>query len=301
MQFSGGYAVFSDRPENTVEIKGAEMGINMKKKSWRKLWKNRNFVIGFCMVAVVLILMAVGFFYLPYDVDAIEVSNKLQPAGGTHLLGTDHLGRDILSRMMYGARISFLIGALVVLFGLVTGTLIGALAGYFGGKTDEIISKLIDTQMAFPGVLLALMMVAVFGNELKNIVLALGIMSIPRFARISRSGFMKYRDAEFVRASRVRGAGDFYIMLWHILPNIAPDMIVTCSLGFASAVMSEAGLSYLGLGIQPPAPSFGKMLSEAQNYILQASWYVMIPTIAITLLVMGFNLIGDGISREIQR
>lgn len=140
----------------------------------------------------------------------------------------------------------------------------GAVAGYYGGKIDEVIMKLIDTQMAFPGVLLALMLIAVFGNSLQNLIFALGIMSIPRFARITRSGFIKYRDAEFIKAARSRGAGDGRIIFLHILPNIVPELIVTSSLGFAGAVMSEAGLSYLGLGIQPPTPSFGKMLSEAQ-------------------------------------
>lgn len=271
------------------------------KETLKKLFKNSNFIVGFILVVIMMLLMIVGFFYLPYDINKMDVMNSLATPSGKHLLGTDHLGRDILSRIMQGAGISFIIGIAVVIFGLVTGTIIGAVAGYYGGKVDEIIMKLIDTQMAFPGVLLALMLIAVFGNNLANIILALGIMSIPRFARMARSGFMKYRDAEFVKASRVRGAGDLYIMVFHIFPNIVPDLIVTCSLGFASAVMSEAGLSYLGLGIQPPTPSFGKMLSEAQNYILQAPWYVMIPAIAITMLVMGFNLMGDGIQKVMQR
>lgn len=270
------------------------------KETFKKLLKNSNFVVGAVMVSVMVLLMVVGFIYLPYDVNEMDVTNALAAPGNGHLLGTDHLGRDILSRIMQGARISFLIGIMVVIFGLITGTIIGAFAGYYGGKLDEVIMKLIDTQMAFPGVLLALMLIAVFGNNLANIIFALGIMSIPRFARIARSGFMKYRDAEFVKASRVRGAGDFYIMVFHIFPNIVPDLIVTCSLGFASAVMSEAGLSYLGLGIQPPTPSFGKMLSEAQNYILQAPWYVMIPAVAITMLVMGFNMMGDGLQKVMQ-
>lgn len=197
-----------------------------------------------------------------------------------HPLGTDQFGRDILSRLMEGTRVSFLVGALTVVFGLVVGGAIGSIAGYYGGKIDEVIMKLIDTQMAFPGVLLALMLIAVFGNSLQNLILALGVMSIPRFARISRSGFIKYRDAEFIKAARSRGAGDGRIIFLHILPNIVPELIVTSSLGFAGAVMSEAGLSYLGLGIQPPTPSFGKMLSEAQAEILQAGWYVLVPAVA---------------------
>ena len=238
----------------------------------KKCLHNKSFITGSCMIGLMLLIMVVGFFYLPYDPDAMDTPNKLQFFSAAHPLGTDQFGRDILSRIMEGTRVSFLVGALTVVFGLVVGGTIGSIAGYYGGKIDEVIMKLIDTQMAFPGVLLALMLIAVFGNSLQNLILALGVMSIPRFARISRSGFIKYRDAEFV----------------------------TSSLGFAGAVMSEAGLSYLGLGIQPPTPSFGKMLSEAQAEILQAGWYVLVPAVAITLLVMGFNLIGDALQEVTQ-
>lgn len=260
--------------------------------------RKRNFMIGACMVGAMLLLTAVGFFWTPWDPDQIDTSHKLQFFSAAHPLGTDQFGRDILSRIMEGAQASFLAGGLAVAFGLLVGGLVGAAAGYFGGKTDEAVMKLIDVQMAFPGILLALMLIAVFGKGLHNTVLALGIMSVPRFARIARSGFLKYRDAEFVRAARARGAGSGRILFRHILPHVAPELIVTCSLGFASAVMSEAGLSYLGLGIQPPTPSFGKMLSEAQSCLLQAGWYVLVPAAAITSRVMGFNLMGDGL-REV--
>ena len=266
----------------------------------KKCLHNKSFITGSCMIGLMLLIMVVGFFYLPYDPDAMDTPNKLQFFSAAHSLGTDQFGRDILSRIMEGTRVSFLVGALTVVFGLVVGGTIGSIAGYYGGKIDEVIMKLIDTQMAFPGVLLALMLIAVFGNSLQNLILALGVMSIPRFARISRSGFIKYRDAEFIKAARSRGAGDGRIIFLHILPNIVPELIVTSSLGFAGAVMSEAGLSYLGLGIQPPTPSFGKMLSEAQAEILQAGWYVLVPAVAITLLVMGFNLIGDALQEVTQ-
>ena len=268
---------------------------------WKQCRRKRNFVVGASMICLMLLVTAVGFFWMPYDPEAMELSNKLDFFSPAHLLGTDQFGRDILSRMMEGARYSFLIGAAAVASGLLLGGLIGTVAGYYGGKLDEIVMKLIDVQMAFPGVLLALMLIAVFGVGLGNMALALGIMSVPRFARITRSGFLKYRDAEFVKAARVRGAGDGRIIFLHILPHVTPDLIVTCSLGFAGAVMSEAGLSYLGLGIQPPTPSFGKMLSEAQACILQAGWYVLVPAAAITLLVMGFNLMGDGLQEVIGR
>jgi peptide/nickel transport system permease protein len=266
----------------------------------KKCLHNKNFIIGLCMVGLMVLVMVVGFFYMPYDPDAMDTENELQFFSAAHPLGTDQFGRDVLSRIMQGARVSFLVGALTVVFGLVVGGAVGAVAGYYGGKVDEVIMKLIDTQMAFPGVLLALMLIAVFGNSIQNLILALGVMSIPRFARITRSGFIKYRDAEFIRAARSRGAGDGRIIFRHILPNIVPELIVTSSLGFAGAVMSEAGLSYLGLGIQPPTPSFGKMLSEAQGEILQAGWYVLVPAAAITLLVMGFNLIGDALQEVTQ-
>ncbi len=266
----------------------------------KKCLRNRNFILGSSMVCLMVLIMLVGFFYMPYDPNAMDTENALQFFSPAHPLGTDQFGRDILSRIMEGTRVSFLVGALTVVFGLIVGGTIGAIAGYYGGKIDEIIMKLIDTQMAFPGVLLALMLIAVFGNSMQNLILALGVMSIPRFARISRSGFIKYRDAEFIKAARSRGAGDGRIIFRHILPNIVPELIVTSSLGFAGAVMSEAGLSYLGLGIQPPTPSFGKMLSEAQGEILKAGWYVLVPALAITLLVMGFNLIGDALQEVTQ-
>ena len=266
----------------------------------KKCLHNKNFIIGLCMVGLMVLLMVVGFFYMPYDPDVMDTENELQFFSAAHPLGTDQFGRDVLSRIMEGARVSFLVGALTVVFGLVVGGAVGAVAGYYGGKIDEVIMKLIDTQMAFPGVLLALMLIAVFGNSIQNLIFALGVMSIPRFARITRSGFIKYRDAEFIKAARSRGAGDGRIIFRHILPNIVPELIVTSSLGFAGAVMSEAGLSYLGLGIQPPTPSFGKMLSEAQGEILQAGWYVLVPAAAITLLVMGFNLIGDALQEVTQ-
>ena len=266
----------------------------------KKCLRNKNFILGSCMVGLLVLIMVVGFFYMPYDPDVMDTEHELQFFSAAHPLGTDQFGRDILSRIMEGTRVSFLVGALTVVFGLLVGGTVGAVAGYYGGKIDEVIMKLIDTQMAFPGVLLALMLIAVFGNSLQNLIFALGIMSIPRFARITRSGFIKYRDAEFIKAARSRGAGDGRIIFLHILPNIVPELIVTSSLGFAGAVMSEAGLSYLGLGIQPPTPSFGKMLSEAQAEILQAGWYVLVPAAAITLLVMGFNLIGDALQEVTQ-
>lgn len=268
----------------------------MKKLNFKKYFSNRSFAIGFSIIFLLFAMMVVGLFWLPRDPLKGDVMIRLTKPCAEHLLGTDHLGRDILSRVMYGSRISFFIGFCVVVLGGFMGCCLGAAAGYYGGKIDSVISKIIDTQMAFPGVLLALMLIAVFGNSIQNMIFALSIMSIPRFARISRSGFLKYRDSEFVKAAKVKGASSLRIMALHILPNIAGEILVTATLSFSGAIMSEAGLSYLSLGIQPPTPTFGKMLSEAQACILNAGWYVLIPASIITMLVMGFNLISDGLN-----
>jgi peptide/nickel transport system permease protein len=264
-----------------------------------KYLKNKNIILGFIFLSIILILMILGIVALPYDPNQIDVQNKLSSMSLTHLLGTDHLGRDILSRLMVGSRISLGIGFLVVLLGSLFGIPLGAIAGYRGGKVDEILMKIIDTLMSFPGILIALMLIAVFDVSLKIIVVALALISLPKFARISRGEFVKYRDSAFVLATRSRGAGSIRIMIKHILPHIVPSLMVTATLTFATAVISEAGLSYLGLGIQPPSPSFGKMVADAQPYILQRPIYVLIPTLAITFVVLGFNLIGDGI-QEVQ-
>lgn len=267
----------------------------------KKYFTDISFCIGFAMVAAMLAVLFVSFFWLPYDTNTMDITNKLAAPDIAHWLGTDQFGRDVASRIMKGVQISFLIGIVVVAAGGTVGTILGAFSGYFGGKADEVIMKIIDAQMAFPGVLLALMLISVFGNGIGNTILALSVMSVPRFVRISRSGYMKLREADFVRAEKVRGASCLRIMFIHILPNIISELAATASLAFAGAVMSEAGLSYLGLGITPPDPSLGQMLSEAQNYVLRAPWYVLMPAGVITILVMGFNLLGDGIQQVNER
>lgn len=267
----------------------------------RKYLSDISFCVGLALIAVMLLILCVSFFWIPYDTEAMDLVNKLASPSREHWMGTDQFGRDIASRIMKGIQISFLIGLLVVAAGGAIGVLLGACSGYFGGRADEVIMKVIDAQMAFPGVLLALMLISVFGNGVGNTILALSIMSVPRFARISRSGYMKLREADFVRAERVRGASNARIMFIHILPNLLSELAATASLTFAGAVMSEAGLSYLGLGITPPAPSLGRMLSEAQASLLRAPWYVLMPAGVITVLVMGFNLLGDGIQQVNER
>ena len=266
----------------------------------KKYLKNKSFLTGIIFLSLILIIVIWGFINLPYEINDVNISNKLISSTKDHLLGCDHLGRDILSRIMVGTRLSVQIGFFVVIFGLLIGFPLGAIGGYYSGVIDEIIKKVIDTLMSFPGILIALMIIAVFGTSISNIIIALTIMSIPRFARITRAGYYSFRNAPFILATKARGSSNFRIMMFHILPHVVGDLIVTSSLTFASAVLSEAGLSYLGLGIQPPNPSLGKMVSEAQSYILLKPSFVIIPSIVIIILVMGFNLIGDGITKVLE-
>ncbi len=255
-----------------------------------------KFTAGCVLVLAAAAAVLISFIYVPYDPVAVDIPGKLQGVSVRHWFGTDNLGRDILSRILTGYRISFALGAAASVFGLVAGGLLGAAGGYTGGLLDEAVGKIIDILMAFPGILIALVLVAVIGPSTATTVLALCIMSVPRFARIARSGFIKYRTSFMVLSSRARGASALRIIFLHIFPNIADDLTVTFTLNFAYAVMNEAGLSYLGLGVQPPAPSFGRMLQEGQGILLHAPWAVLFPAAALILPVIGLTLIGDSIT-----
>ncbi|PKK40099.1 Dipeptide transport system permease protein DppC [Clostridiaceae bacterium JG1575] len=259
------------------------------------VFRSTNFCIGAVLTGSLFLLMLLSFFYLPYDPGAMDLQLILAPPSGAHLLGTDHFGRDLLSRLMVGGQVAFAVGFFTVLFGLLVGLLLGSFSGYFGGWVDVVLMKVIDAQMAFPGVLLALMLIAVFGTGMRNTILALGIMSVPRFTRIIRAGYIKHRDDAFIQAARLRGAGPLRIMYRHILPNLVNPIAVTIATSFAGAVLSEAGLSYLGLGVQAPNPSWGRMLNEAQGYIFTQPLYAVIPGVVLTLLVLGFHLMADGV------
>lgn len=261
----------------------------------KKYFRNTSFRIGCAILAVLLSLLLMSFVYLPYDPYEMDLSNKFLKPSLTHWLGTDNFGRDIFSRILKGSQTVFFVGFTAVSAGLVAGLLLGATAGYFGGAADEIIMRFIDAQMAFPGMIIALVLITVFGAGTLNTALALGVMSLPRFCRMTRSGFMQIKELDYIKAARIRGASHLRIVILHIFPNIKTNLLVTASLALSGSVLSEAGLSYLGLGIAPPEPSWGKMLFEAQNYILTQPWYAVIPGCVITLLALGFNLLGDGI------
>ncbi|MDC7126575.1 MAG: ABC transporter permease [Spirochaetales bacterium] len=261
----------------------------------KKYLGNKNFVIGASLVMFLLLLLIYSFINLPYDPNKMDTSNTFLRPSPSHIMGTDNFGRDIFSRILKGSQSAFLVGIAAVGISMIIGVFLGAVSGYFQGWLDKIISVIMDAEMAFPGVILALIFITVFKNGIFNIAMALAIMTIPRFFRITRSGFMQIKEMDYIAAAKARGASDFRLMFLHILPNITSSLIVTASLGFSTAVLSEAGLSYLGLGIQPPDASWGKMLFEAQSYLLIQPWYAVIPGTMITLMVLGFNLLGDGI------
>ncbi len=249
------------------------------------------------MFSFMLLLTIIGFFYLPCDPNEINVFQKFQGFSSSHWLGTDNLGRDVLSRIMVGTRVSMTIGFIVMIFGLIAGTFLGSISGWFSGAVDVAVMKIISTLMSFPGILFALMLLAVFGSDIHVTVLAISIMSIPRYTRIVRSGFIKYKTSLFVRAAKTRGASDIRIMYIHILPNIITELLVTSTLTFSLAILSESGLSYLGLGVQPPNSSFGRMINDAQRFILANPTGVLVPVLFLIFLVLSLNLMGDGISK----
>lgn len=261
----------------------------------RKYTKNINLILGFTIILLFFGMMVVSFFYTPYDVNSMDIANKLQEPSKAHIFGTDEFGRDIFSRILKGSQTAFIVGLLTVAIGTFFGVLIGGIAGYVGGWLDEIFMRIMDALMAFPGIILALMLVAVFGPGIINTSIALGIIAIPSIARVTRSGFVQQKESEYVTAAKLIGVKPYKIMFKHILPNISSQIIVAMSIAFAIAMLAEAALSYLGLGVQPPDPSWGRMLKDAQAYLIGSPWYTYAPGGAITLLVLGLYLLSNAI------
>lgn len=260
-----------------------------------KIKYNFNLFTGIILLGILVTMMLVSSFYVPYDTEEMSISDRFKSPSFEHVMGTDNFGRDIFSRIMIGTQTALYVGLLSVLISFVFGVTIGSIAGYFGGIIDEFLMRIIDVMMCLPSILLALVMIAVFGASTENTILALGIRSIPTFARITRSGYLQYKESTFVKAIKSLGGSNLRIMFVHIFPNILSPLIIASSMGIASAILAEAGLSYLGLGVQPPDPSWGMMLKESQNYITKAPWYTIAPGLMITISVLGFNLLGDGI------
>ncbi|MFN8674675.1 MAG: nickel transporter permease [Candidatus Sericytochromatia bacterium] len=257
--------------------------------------KNKAFMIGGSIIVILVIMAFIPSILAPYGFNAQDLDIRLQAPSSSHLLGTDDLGRDILSRIIYGTQISFAYGFLSVFIAMIIGSTIGVIAGYFGGKTDEILMRGIDILLAFPSILLAILIVAILGPNLENAMIAIGIVNAPSYARLLRSSTLTVKNNEFIDSAIANGAGHVRIIFSHILPNCMTPIIVQATLGIGGAILEMAGLSFLGLGAQPPTPEWGAMLNNAREFIRTAPWVITFPGIAIILSVLAFNLLGDGL------
>lgn len=261
----------------------------------RRILRNRSFMLGGMVVLAFLLLAIFPQFFTSYDPIGKDLALRLQGPSAAHWFGTDDLGRDICARIIYGARISLKIGLISVGIALVVGSLIGVVAGYFGGVWGEILMRGIDIVLAFPSILLAILIVAILGPSLNNAMIAIGIVNVPIYARLLRSTTLQVRNQEFIEASLAMGASHSRIIFFHILPNCLSPLIVQATLGIGGAILEAAGLSFLGLGAQPPTPEWGTMLSQAKDFIRTAPWTLTFPGMAITMVVISFNLMGDGL------
>lgn len=224
----------------------------------------------------------------------------LSPTGG-HLLGTDKLGRDVLSRILYGSRISLLVGISTAALSLLIGFFIGSLSGYFGGWVDQLLMRLVDVLMAFPGILLAIAFTAVLGPSLSHVILSLCLIGWTGYARLVRGEILALREKDFILAARALGGGPCRVILFHMLPNLLPPLLIQATFGMAAAIIAEGGLSFLGLGVQPPTPSWGSMLNEGRQFILVAPHLTAFPGLAMTMTVLGLNLVGDGLRDRLEK
>ena len=261
-----------------------------------RAFTNRSFLTGFVITALVAAVAIVSFFWTPFDVTRLIIADKTQAPSPAHWFGTDHFGRDIFSMIMVGARNSIAVALVAVGIGMGVGVPLGALAAARGGIVDEAVMRLNDLVFAFPALLSAIMITAIFGPGALNAIIAIGIFNIPVFARVARAGALAIWPREFILAARAAGKGKALITMEHVLPNIVTLLLVQGTIQFALGILAEAGLSYVGLGTQPPMPSWGRMLFDAQTRMGVAPWMAIFPGMAIVVTVLGLNLLGDGIA-----
>jgi len=262
---------------------------------WQRLRRNHSAVVGLGILATFATCGVLAPLLAPYDPYASDLEKSLAPPSPAHWLGMDELGRDILSRILYGARVSMVIGTIAVGIGVAVGVPVGLLSGYFGGWADLITQRAIDVLLAFPSTVLAILMVVILGVGLVNVMVAVGVVSVPTYARLVRAQVLSLKEQEFVEAARALGAGTARIVFRHILPNTVAVLIVQTTLQVASSILSAAALGFLGLGVQQPTAEWGAMLSTARQYIQLAPHTLLFPGLAIMLTVLGFNLLGDGL------
>ncbi len=261
----------------------------------RRFWRNANARTGFFMIVFFAVIAVFAPKIAPEGFDQETLLNRLKPPSAAHWFGTDTLGRDVYSRVLYGARISMTVGLVAVSGALGTGALLGTAAGYLGGRIDGLIMRIMDVMLAFPSVILAIGIVALRGPGLNNTILAVSVVNIPVYARVARASTLAIKEQEYVTAARAMGARAWRILLRAILPNAASPLVVQATLGVAGAILDAAALGFLGLGAQPPTPEWGSMLSDSYQYLLTAFWAALAPGTAIGLVVLSFNLAGDGL------
>lgn len=264
--------------------------------AWLRMRRNPLAMVGLAIVAVLLVMAAFAPWLAPHDPIAQNLSNRLLPPFSPgHLLGTDDFGRDILSRILYGSRITLLIIGLVAVTAPVFGLLVGTVAGYFGGWTDEILMRITDIFLAFPKLILALALVAVLGPGMENAILAIALTSWPPYARVARAETLTVRNSDYIAAVRLQGASSPRIILGHVMPMCLPSVIIRVTLDMAGVILIAAGLGFLGLGVQPPLPEWGAMISAGRKYLFEQWWVATMPGLAIFIVSLGFNLLGDGL------
>ncbi|MCR4763902.1 MAG: ABC transporter permease [Lachnospiraceae bacterium] len=257
--------------------------------------RNRLFRAGFVITALMFLLVLIGLVYTPYSPTAMDEGAKLMGFSLRHPLGTDHLGRDVYSRLLMGIRTTMLIALGTVSIGALVGSVIGAICGYFGGIPDELLMRVMDAMFAFPSILLALVFVSLFGSGRYHVIAALGIAFVPSFARTVRGEFLREKNRDYVTSAVLHGIGPIRIMFFHIMPNTRDVLLSSVLIGFNNAVLAEAGLSFLGIGVQPPDASLGRMLSESQQYLFKAPMTAFVPGFVLVLMILGFSLMGEGV------
>ncbi|MBL7177236.1 MAG: ABC transporter permease [Desulfobacteraceae bacterium] len=269
--------------------------MNERRKLCRTFKNNKTAVVGAVIALVVLLTAVFAFLISPYDPIDMDVFHRLTPPERSHPLGTDEYGRDVLSRIIWGTQISLTVGFFSVLLGMIMGTAMGVVAGYTGGKTDTLIMRMVDVLLSFPTLITAIMIAAILGSGLVKLIITIGIVFAPRFARLTYGPTLAVKEMEYVHAAKVIGASSFRIIIWHILPNIFGEVMVAGTLWMGTAIMTEASLSFLGLGVSPPTPTWGNLIRSGIDVLANAPWLSLFPGLSILITVLAFNMIGDGL------
>jgi peptide/nickel transport system permease protein len=278
-----------------VTVESARRGRSLWGDAWRRLARNRGATVGGLVFLLVVLIALAAPVLAPHDPVRLNVVESLEPPGARHWLGTDQFGRDVLSRIIYGSRVSVAMGIVAVAISVGVGSVLGLVAGFYRGVVDLVVMRLVDVMLAFPGILLALVIIAVLGPDLGSAMVAVGISGMPLFIRVVRGSTLVVRELHYVEAAQATGGGDVRVLVRHVLPNVLTPIIVLVTLGIPSAIVAGAALSFLGLGIKPPTPDWGEMLSRGRAFMGTAWWLSTFPGLAIAIVVVAINRFGDGL------